>query len=221
MQSGVSSKGAEQLFVGAKHEWFLYIYIHTYTAGLWRVRYTGRLHCKQRLVGTSTWRHSRAASSETGSVLRRKSVSTMTQAVTDRVTMTSFMISDILSSTRHCHDDDDDDVIDDVISDARRRPTSQLTRASDNVASAAGDGVTSSLVIFIIIIKIKIDNKYFSRKVPIPGRTDHSNNIFLLWPWTLYIWPWHTNVTYGWIWMKYHAKYLRQTSFCYIVIIRT
>jgi len=50
------------------------------------------------------------------------------------------MISDIIGSTRHCHDDDDDDVTDDVISDARR-PASQLTRASDNVASAAGDGV--------------------------------------------------------------------------------
>ena len=45
--------------------------------------------------------------------------------------LTSFMIEDILSQTRHCRDDD---VTDDVIA-------SQLIRATDNTASATGDDV--------------------------------------------------------------------------------
>jgi len=55
----------------------------------------------------------------------------------DMTRLTSFMISDILSETRRCHDDDDvtNDVINDVFSGSRRA----ASQTCDDTDSAAGD----------------------------------------------------------------------------------
>lgn len=59
------------------------------------------------------------------------------------------MISDILSSTHRCHDDDDDVTVD-VISDPRKPASQPIEAPDDDTVSAAGDVVTSSVVLFMI-----------------------------------------------------------------------
>jgi len=55
--------------------------------------------------------------------------------------LTSFMINDILSETRHCHSDD----VTDYVITGTRRPASQMTPAPDVTASATGDVVSLAL----------------------------------------------------------------------------
>jgi len=50
--------------------------------------------------------------------------------------LTSFMISDILSETRRCHDDD---VTDDVITGSRTAASQLMRTAAEDTTSAAGN----------------------------------------------------------------------------------